>query len=48
MRTLVGACRDWRGVLAAAHNRATYTQSFEALYPRHVQTLARAAEVRGT
>ena len=45
MRTLVGVCRDLRGVLAAAHNRATYTQVFEALFPNHIRTISRAADV---
>lgn len=43
---LVGACRDWRGVLLAAHNRSTYMQVFDVLFPRHIATLTRAAEVR--
>ena len=47
MRSLVGACRDWRGVLVAAHNKATYMQVFDALYPRHLHTLTRATEVGG-
>ena len=38
MRALAGACRDWRGVAAAAHNRSSYSQVFEALQP-HFETL---------
>jgi len=38
--------RDLRGILAAAHNRPTYLQVFEAIFPRHVQTLISALSVR--
>jgi len=44
MRALGGACRDWRGVLVAAHNRAAFSQVFDVLHPRHLETLARGAE----
>jgi exportin-7 len=44
MRALSGACRDWRGVAAAAHNRASYVQVFEALLPR-LETLTRGLAV---
>ena len=45
MRVLAGAARDWRGIAQAAHNRASYAQVFEALNPRHFDTLARGLEL---
>ena len=45
MRTLIGVCRDLRGVLAGAHNRATYMQVFDALFPNYIHTVSRAADV---
>lgn len=39
MRAVIGAARDLRGILSAAHNRPTYSQCFEALFPRHIGTL---------
>ena len=41
---LAGAARDWRGVLLAAHNRASYSAVFDVLHPVHIDTLARGAE----
>jgi hypothetical protein len=45
-RSIIGVSRDLRGILAAAHNRPTYLQVFEAIFPRHVQTLISALSVR--
>ena len=42
---IIGVCRDLRGILQAAHNRPTYAQVFDAIFPRHVQTLVQAMEV---
>ena len=40
IRTLVGVARDLRGILIAATKDSTYTTVFEALFPKHVATLA--------
>jgi hypothetical protein len=45
MRTLVGSARDLRGVVGAAHNKASYLQCFEALHPKHVETLIRGIDL---
>ena len=44
MRSIIGVCRDLRGVLQAAHNRSTYVAVFEALYPAHIKTLVRCMD----
>ena len=41
---IVGACRDMRGVVAAAHNRSAYLQCFGALHPTFLETMARSLE----
>ena len=41
---VVGACRDMRGVVAAAHNRSAYLQCFAALHPTFLDTMARSLE----
>jgi hypothetical protein len=39
-RAIIGVSRDLRGVLQAAHNRPTYMQIFDLIFPKHLQTLA--------
>jgi len=41
---IVGACRDMRGVMAAAHNRSAFLQCFAALHPTFLETMARSLE----
>lgn len=45
MRTVIGVSRDLRGVLQAAHNRPTYMQVFDLIFPKHIQTLAATLNV---
>lgn len=45
MRALIGSARDVRGVLAGAHNRFSYTQCFDALHPKHLETFIRGLDV---
>ena len=42
---IIGVSRDLRGVLAAAHNKSSYNQCFDALFPQHIDTLLRGLEV---
>lgn len=42
---IIGVSRDLRGVLAAAHNKSSYNQCFDALFPHHIDTLLRGLEV---
>lgn len=44
-RMVIGMSRDLRGILQAAHNKPTYVQVFDAIFPRHVETLVAAVEV---
>lgn len=45
MNAIIGACRDWRGIISSAVKENTYRQVFEALHPNHLATFARIAEV---
>jgi hypothetical protein len=42
---LIGVTRDLRGILAAAHNKSSYNQCFDALFPHHIDTLLRGLEM---